>query len=92
MVVQCFSGKRVPLDMNAGPRVVVVVVKQGAGVSRIAAVLRWIRWLLPATFLIVSPTPLARADVDDVVTLNADAVDSSPLAVADAIVKARGGH
>ncbi len=78
--------------MSARTKVVVVVVKQGAGPSRLAAVLRWVRWLLPAALLIVAPTPLVRADTDDVITLNADAVDSSPLAVADAIVKARSGH
>lgn len=78
--------------MSATPQVVVVVVKHGAGPSRLAAVLRWVRWLLPAAFLIVSPTPLVRADTDEVITLNADAVDSSPLAVADAIVKARSGR
>jgi hypothetical protein len=80
------------MDMNPEPRVVVVVVKGSAVASRVAAVLRWVRWLLPAALLIVSPTPLVRGDADDVITLNADAVESSPLAVADAIVKARGGR
>ncbi len=78
--------------MSEGPRVVVVVVKPGAGASRMAALLRWVRWLVPAALLIVSPTPLVRGDSEDVITLNGDAVDSSPLAVADAIVKARGSR
>jgi hypothetical protein len=80
------------MSMNAGPQVVVVVVRQGTGVSRLAAVLRWVRWLLPATLLIISSTPLVCTDSDAVITLEADAVESSPLAVADAIVKARGGR
>ncbi len=73
-------------DMSREPRVVVVVARQAPPV----ALLRWIRWLLPAAMLIVSPVPLVRADVDDVITLVADAVESSPLAVADAILRAKG--
>ncbi len=78
--------------MRSGPPVVVVLVKPNTPARQPATLLRWLRWLLPAALLVVSRTPIEIPDVDDVITLNADAVDSSPLAVADAIVKAREGQ
>ncbi len=77
--------------MKRRPRVVVVLVKPSTSARQPAILLRWLRWLLPAALLVVSQTPITTLDPDDVITLNADAVESSPLAVADAIVKARKG-
>ena len=74
---------------------IVVVVTNARGPHQ-AALVRWVRWLLPAALLVVAPTSFARVDVardsDEVITLDGEAVDSSPLAVADAIVKARMGR
>jgi hypothetical protein len=72
--------------------VVVVVVKPGAAGRQPVALLRWLRWLLPAALLVVSPMSVTFSPSDEVITLNADEVDeadSGPLAVADAIMKAR---
>jgi hypothetical protein len=76
-----------------GPGTVVVVVKQGASPRRSAELLRWLRCLLPAALLVVSPAALPVSDGPDVVTLDADAAaDAGPLAVAASIVeKARAG-
>ncbi len=84
--------ERVVLDMKHKPPIVVILVKPNTPARQPAMLLRWLRWLLPAALLVVSQAPIATADADDVITLNADAVDSSPLAVADAIVKARDGQ
>ncbi|HET6440407.1 MAG TPA: hypothetical protein VFG59_20275 [Anaeromyxobacter sp.] len=78
--------------MSDEPRVVVVVLTSSPSDPRPAALLRWIRYLLPAALLIVSGSPTLPNDASEVITLSADAVESSPLAVADAIVKALGGR
>lgn len=54
---------------------------------RAREVLRWVRWLLPAAILLVGPAP--SPEVDEVITIDADAVQSGPLSVADALVR---GH
>lgn len=78
--------------MSKIARVVVVLVKPDTCARKAALLLRWLRWLLPAALLIVSPTPIVVADSDEVITLNADALDSSPLGVADAVAKTRDGR
>jgi hypothetical protein len=75
--------------MTVARSVVVLVVKPGSSARRSTRLVRWLRWLLPAALLIVSQKPLFPPGADDVMTLDADAVESGPLAVADAIVKAR---
>ncbi len=78
--------------MDSNAPVVVLVVKPSTPARKRAALLRWLRWLVPAALLVVSQKPMAIPGADDVITLNADAIDSGPLAVADAIVKAREGR
>jgi hypothetical protein len=80
------------LIMRCEPPVVVVLVKPNTSPRKTARLLRWLRWLLPTALLVVSQAPTTLTDLDDVVTLGADAVDSSALAVADAIVNAREGR
>jgi hypothetical protein len=77
--------------MDATP-VIVVLMKATTAVPRRAALLRWLRALVPAALLVVSTTPVEVPGAEDVITLNADAIESGPLAVADAIVKARDGR
>ena len=77
------------IDMNDRARTVVVVVKPGTSPRRSATIVRWLRCLLPAALLVVTDAPLASAPGDDdVITLDADAIDSGPLSVASAIEKA----
>jgi len=66
---------------------VVVLVKPGSAAPP-AALLKWVRWLLPAAFLVVSQGPVIPTVSKDVIVLNADDIDAGPLTVADAIVKA----
>lgn len=71
--------------------VVVLLVRPGTSPRRSANLLRWLRWLLPAALLVVSQVPPGPADAADVITLDADSVESGPLSLADALAKARRG-
>jgi len=68
--------------------VVVLLVTSRTRPRALARSLRFLRWLLPAALLMVARSPAARVLEDDVITLNADALDSGPLTIADAVVKA----
>jgi hypothetical protein len=72
-----------------GVRTVVVVVHPGTNPHRPAEILRWLRWLLPAALLVVAPAAVPLGDAYDVITIDADAVESGPLSLADAIARGR---
>jgi hypothetical protein len=77
------------MNMKDRARTVVVVVRPGTNPRRSAVLLRWLRWLLPTALLIVSNASVALPQgEDDVITLDADAIESGPLSVASAIEKA----
>ncbi len=68
---------------------VVLIVRPTTDRSRRRQLLRWLRLLLPAAMLLVSEVPLADiTDSDSVITIDADAVDSGPLSLADSIARA----
>ena len=67
------------------PTVIVLVKPGSAGPP--AALLRWVRWLLPAALLVVSQGTITPTLSNDAIVLNADDADVGPLSVADAIVK-----
>jgi hypothetical protein len=78
--------------MSEKPPVVVVLVKSGTTMRQRATLLRWLRGLVPAALLVISQTPIGPMDSAGVVTLSADTIEAGPLAVADAILKAREGR
>ena len=75
-------------DMSESGPVVVLLVRPGTPPRRSASIVRWLRWLLPAALLVVSRVPMEPPQDDEVITLDADAIESGPLSVADAIGKA----
>lgn len=80
-------------DMSARSRRLVVSLRPGASPRRAGEVARWIRALLPAAILLVGPAaplPSPGGGDDEVITIDADAVQSGPLAIADAIVRQHG--
>ncbi|BDG02370.1 hypothetical protein [Anaeromyxobacter oryzae] len=77
--------------MSDRPPVVVLVVGPRTTPRRSATLTQWLRWLLPAALLVVSQVPLGTPESEDVITLDADSIESGPLSLADAIGKARGG-
>jgi hypothetical protein len=77
---------RIMRDRNP---VVVLLVHPETSPRRSANLLRWLRWLLPAALLVVSQVPLGPSEATDVITLDADAIESGPLSLADALDKAR---
>jgi hypothetical protein len=71
----------------------VVVIRPGRSGHRLDAILRWLRALAPAAALVVAEPGIDRAGDDDpatVLTVDADDLASGPLAVADALARARG--
>jgi len=67
---------------------VLVVVRPG---RRTGTVLAWLRQLLPAAVLLVSPATFPPAATDEAsIVIEADDVDS-PLSLADALARAREG-
>lgn len=77
---------------RASPRRVVLVVRPGSSRRRASEVLRWVRWLVPAAVLLVSPAPLPAGEVDaTTICVDVDEVASGPLSVADALLRDRGG-
>lgn len=78
--------------MQAKDSPIVVIVRPGRSPRRAAEVIRWVRWLLPAAFLVVGTPAAARFARDaEVVTLDVDEIASGPLSLADALAKARHG-
>jgi hypothetical protein len=61
-------------------RRVVLVITSSPNRRRIEAIVRWVRTLVPAAMLVVSPL--------NAITLDADALPSGPLSLADALARA----
>jgi hypothetical protein len=81
------SGRGGSTDMASGERPLVIVVPAG---PRTRTLLAWLRQLVPAAVLLVAspvPGPLPR-DVE-VIALDTDTTDASPLSLADTIAKIR---
>ncbi len=69
-------------------RGVVVAVRPGSSPRRAGEVARWIRSLLPAAVLLIGPVaPPVDPNADEVITIDAEKVQSGPLAVADALAR-----
>jgi hypothetical protein len=79
---------RIPSRARA-PRVR-LVVPPGLGLARTRALAQWIRAFVPAVVLtLVPPGPLQDSDADDdTITIDADAVPSGPLSLADLLTRA----
>lgn len=73
---------------DSGPTVV-VIVRPATSPRRAIEIMRWVRWMLPAAMLIVAPAPVGWADSSEVITIDADAVESGPLSLADALARSR---
>jgi hypothetical protein len=58
--------------MHVSARPLVVVVRPGADPRRVATVLCWLRWLVPAALLFVARAPAEVVMTSSVVTLDAD--------------------
>ncbi|MBI5068236.1 MAG: hypothetical protein HZB56_08340 [Deltaproteobacteria bacterium] len=71
----------------SSPRRLVIVVRPG---ERARTALAWLRQLFPAALLLLATPSFPDALRDaEVVTLDADAVEAGPLALADAVLKGR---
>jgi hypothetical protein len=66
----------------------VVRVRAARSARRTAQVLTWLRWLLPAAVLVVTPAAGAPVEREDAVTIDAEEACSGPLSVADALARA----
>ncbi len=55
-------------------KTVVLVVRPGTSPRRSSVILRWLRWLLPAALLVIAPAPGPFGDLDQVITIDADAI------------------
>lgn len=78
--------------MHEGTQVVVVVTSSVSG-GRARAVARWVRALLPAAALVVSAPGLSRGppvECARALVVDADALPSGPLSLADALARAAG--
>ncbi|HEY6098123.1 MAG TPA: hypothetical protein VIW03_01745 [Anaeromyxobacter sp.] len=74
--------------MSEARPTVIVRVRPDTSPRRAAEILRWIRCLLPAAMLVVTqaPPPAPPYD-DDVVSIDADDVESGPLSIAAALAR-----
>ena len=71
---------------------VVVLVRSGTSPRRAGEILRWLRRLLPTALLVTAPAAPPLAAAADVLTIDADAVES-PLSLAEALARAsRAAH
>jgi hypothetical protein len=69
-------------------RPMVVWVRPAASPRRTAQVLRWLRWLLPAALLVVTPSPGPPSGEErDAIVLDAEDACSGPLSTADALAR-----
>jgi hypothetical protein len=66
---------------------VVVLVRSSTNFRRSDEILSWLRRLLPTALLVIAPAALPSA-AEDVITIDADAVESGPLSLADALARA----
>lgn len=69
---------------------VVLVVNERTSPRRSSEIMRWVRALVPAAFIMVSSAPFVAGARDDVVTLNVDDVDAGPLSIAAELARPRG--
>ncbi len=61
-----------------------LVIASGPNRRRVEAIVRWLRTLVPAAMLVVSPLDtVATEALADAITLDADALPSGPLSVAE---------
>ncbi len=75
--------------MADAPKRIVVLRAAGANPAGVKAMARWIRAMLPTALLIIAPGGTAQLDTpDDAISLDAKEIQSGPLSVADAIVRA----
>lgn len=66
-----------------------MVLRMKSGTRQVATLVRWIRAMLPAALLVVAPLDGPVVDVpEDAITVDADAVRSGPLSLADAVMRA----
>jgi len=73
-----WTGKRVRL-----------VVRAGIAPARVRALTRWLRAFVPAAVLVLTPAgAMVDDDGPDTVTLDADAIPSGPLSLADLLARA----
>ncbi|HET9594439.1 MAG TPA: hypothetical protein VFP65_02610 [Anaeromyxobacteraceae bacterium] len=77
--------------MNDGNPTMVVVVRPADTPRKSIEVLRWLRWLLPAALLVVSAGETVALG-DQVITIDAEEIESGPLSLADALERAARGH
>ena len=77
--------------MDEGKPTIVVVVRPANTPKKSIEVLRWLRWLLPAALLVVSAGETVALG-DQVITLDAEEIESGPLSVADALERAARGE
>jgi len=70
-------------------RVVLVVASSAANRKRIEAIARWTRALVPTAMLVVSPFDKVTTEVlEDAIAVDAEALPSGPLSLADALARA----
>jgi hypothetical protein len=69
---------------------VVVLVRSGTSPRRAGEILRWLRRLLPTALLVTAPAAAPLAVATEVITIDADAVES-PLSLAEALARASRG-
>ncbi len=81
------TGAGAGAESPASPQRIAVIVRPGAG-RRAWEVLRWLRWLVPAAVLLVTPVPLPPGDAS--VSIDVEEVASGPLSLADALLRDRG--
>ena len=75
-------------------RRVIVLVTRAANHRSVRPVAQWVRALVPAAVLVVARADVARSDTSedgDAIVVDADALPSGPLSLADAIARAVAG-
>ncbi len=75
--------------MTDPPKRIVVLRAAGANPAGVRAMARWIRAMLPTVLLIIAPAGTTAPETpDDAIALDAQEIESGPLSVADALVRA----
>jgi general stress protein CsbA len=76
---------------QTGPTLV-VIVHRAASPRRTGEIMKWVRWMLPAAMLVVARASAGWSESSEVITIDADAVESGPLSLADALTRPRTGR